>query len=47
MKRVIGLGSAAASPSDRFAPHATAMAALVEFDTTVRHYEALEEVPSP
>jgi hypothetical protein len=24
MKRVIGLGSAAASPSDRFAPHATA-----------------------
>ena len=24
-----------------------AVAALVEFDTTVRHYEALEEVPSP
>jgi hypothetical protein len=24
-----------------------AVAALVEFDTTVRQYEALEEVPSP
>jgi hypothetical protein len=24
-----------------------AAAALVEFDTTVRHYEALVEVPSP
>jgi heme-degrading monooxygenase HmoA len=24
-----------------------AVAALVEFDTTVRHYEALEEVPLP